>query len=922
MKMNSAAFTLLVCFVFSVSTLVGQRWTLLPRVTYGANNLEEVGTSCTSRVTYDSVHHEFWAGHDSRIIVSRDNGLSWSEPSQPFTPSPYNLGVIVASGAGRIIGSWANSYKRRLFFEFDRSNDSWESIYTSSRSIPYAVIDSAAFINLYTGLCPYSHARDRIWRQANLDSPYSSDNYDVGYDPSILQAHPTIMSIKNGGNWIEFSTVDGKISTSLISPTITHYCYSAQKNIIVAGIRVLQFSPTKYDEKRRVERYSIGVSNDSGKIFIGYDTIRFVNSKKIITNTEVDSTAFMLSTIRLHGKSITVVLADGRVFSTDDGGKTFWYRGVGEFSTSKTGAIHYSRQSYISTISDSVGNLFYSRNGQIFMVPKEIEQPLILFAKGKMINSISVGNGMMIATGFNYLVRSTNGGTTWILTGSITTPKEHDDFLPIPQKYMIFNRIVARDTDDIAVLSFTRGIQARYRGYEVGYELDGWKNLIYGSRKLTRFGEDYMDEHNSDITTTRNYEVVTFNSDSVQTLNRGIVHFLSDSISPLISGVSPEPYYPIRFYQQHESEIFCQINVLWHSTDGATWQEIGKGLPADSNGRQGTIASILRLRDGRLLCGMKGYTVFTQREFGTDNYDTSYVKGGLWVSSDNGQNWQELSHPAVTGSNVWFLKRKGDLNEQRLATAVDGGTDTLVASVGTVETKRVLDEIHEIGPDGNPRFTGFYDTISVTTMRDARIVTSTDGGVSWRVTYNEPKSRPGFSPRREIISRRDGSLLAATVESGVLWSPNGLVWTPLGNDTLNQTVILDIDVDTNDVVYAATDKGIFYINDRPTSVDDGKLNIPSKNSRFFSMWTYPAPVRTQVQVRLNNVEALSNTIRSLKLYNIYGTEVADYSTAIPQQSAGRAEFTLSLPAHIASGVYLLALDTGAGIVSSKLFVAE
>ncbi|GMV53016.1 MAG: hypothetical protein AMXMBFR68_08080 [Ignavibacteria bacterium] len=730
------------------------------------------------------------------------------------------------------------------------------------------------------------------------------------------------MSIKNGGNWIEFSTVDGKISTSLISPTITHYCYSAQKNIIVAGIRVLQFSPTKYDEKRRVERYSIGVSNDSGKIFIGYDTIRFVNSKKIITNTEVDSTAFMLSTIRLHGKSITVVLADGRVFSTDDGGKTFWYRGVGEFSTSKTGAIHYSRQSYISTISDSVGNLFYSRNGQIFMVPKEIEQPLILFAKGKMINSISVGNGMMIATGFNYLVRSTNGGTTWILTGSITTPKEHDDFLPIPQKYMIFNRIVARDTDDIAVLSFTRGIQARYRGYEVGYELDGWKNLIYGSRKLTRFGEDYMDEHNSDITTTRNYEVVTFNSDSVQTLNRGIVHFLSDSISPLISGVSPEPYYPIRFYQQHESEIFCQINVLWHSTDGATWQEIGKGLPADSNGRQGTIASILRLRDGRLLCGMKGYTVFTQREFGTDNYDTSYVKGGLWVSSDNGQNWQELSHPAVTGSNVWFLKRKGDLNEQRLATAVDGGTDTLVASVGTVETKRVLDEIHEIGPDGNPRFTGFYDTISVTTMRDARIVTSTDGGVSWRVTYNEPKSRPGFSPRREIISRRDGSLLAATVESGVLWSPNGLVWTPLGNDTLNQTVILDIDVDTNDVVYAATDKGIFYINDRPTSVDDGKLNIPSKNGRFFSMWTYPTPVRTKVQVRLNNVEALSNTIRSLKLYNIYGTEIADFSTTIPQQTTGRAEFTLSLPAGLASGVYLLALDTGAGIVSSKLFVAE
>ncbi|MCC6330764.1 MAG: T9SS type A sorting domain-containing protein [Ignavibacteria bacterium] len=129
-------------------------------------------------------------------------------------------------------------------------------------------------------------------------------------------------------------------------------------------------------------------------------------------------------------------------------------------------------------------------------------------------------------------------------------------------------------------------------------------------------------------------------------------------------------------------------------------------------------------------------------------------------------------------------------------------------------------------------------------------------------------------------------------------------------------------MDTNDVVYAATDKGIFYINDRPTSVDDGKLNIPSKNGRFFSMWTYPTPVRTQVQVRLNNVEALSNTIRSLKLYNIYGTEVADYSTAIPQQSAGRAEFTLSLPAHIASGVYLLALDTGVGIVSSKLFVAE
>ena len=912
----------------SVPQVVAQVWQALPAVTVGGAKYTGVWRpvgGIAGLVAYDTTYREFWAGHGSNIIVSRDNGISWSEPKLPIPPSPYYREMAISAGAGRILGALTNTYKLRVNMEFDRVLDCWTEI-DSFRLVQFhAIVDSAAIFlegkfnsQGTAGIWDLwvSHAGDQTWHSVTDLGEIKQVNYTMRLQgsPYIQEVHPTIVAVQSLDNWIEYSSETGRTARTKIPPTALYYNYSANRDAIIAGFRTLLPNPDPNKSNKEIPYFNIGVSTDGGDTWRLFDTIRFVNSDEIVTNTEYQKNHLQVSVMHLHGNTVTIVLADGTVFSTNDNGNTFWYRGVGEFVVKDDeGYLAYPARETVRT--DSEGNMYYVRQsgqllgtGRLFRVPADIRQPLELVTKGKNFYWFTLGGGTMLAAGPTYLARSTDAGNTWLLTGTVTEQYEDQDYTPVPQEKMIFDRIVATDTNDIAVLSSTGNIQAQYLGGDGVYRLDGYYRLNWAYQGEV---ELWIGEFHSDDYVTKNYEVADFTPDSVVDLNWGVIYMKADSAAPLLGDSLPRAYEDKkpRFYQQSNSEVFCQKTVLWRTTDGgATWQEIGKGLPADSNGRQGTIASILRLRDGRLLCGMKGYTLYTQREFSTENYDTSYVGGGLWVSSDNGQSWQELPHPAVAGSNVWFLKRKGDLNEQRLATVVDGGTDTLVASVGTVETKRVLD--------------AYGQTVSVTTMRDARIVTSTDGGVSWKVTYNEPKSRPGFSPRREIISRRDGSLLAATVESGVLWSPNGLVWTPLGNDTLNQTVILDIDVDTNDVVYAATDKGIFYINDRPTSVDDGKLNIPSRNGRFFSMWTYPTPVRTQVQVRLNNVEALGNTIRSLKLYNIYGTEVADYSTAIPQQSAGRAEFTINLPAHIASGVYLLALDTGAGIVSSKLFVAE
>ncbi|KAB2895384.1 MAG: exo-alpha-sialidase [Bacteroidetes bacterium] len=904
--------------VFAVSQSVAQQWGVMPLVMSGiVGNYIGKQYAPSSGVVYDTVHHEFWAGHASHAIVSDDYGITWSEPALPSTPSDRNIFMTFATGAGRVFCVFTNTYKSRMYLEYDRTNREWVEIDSSRRAGVLAAVDSVAVLLVSNGNIQQgrvSYAREYSWHSVDYNAPVAGLDF-----PNIQEVHPTIVAVQNLDQWIEYSSETGRTTPTKIPQTALYYNYSANKEAILAGFRTLLPNPDP-NNSRKIPYFNIGVSTDGGDTWHQYDTIHFVNSDEIISNTEYQKNHLRVSAMHLHGNTVTIILADGTVFSTNDNGNTFWYRGVGEFVVSDDNGRLWP-VTFVTQKPDSEGNLYYVRNGQLFRVPSDIRQPLELVAKGKQFLGLALSSGVMLATGPKFLARSTDNGRTWLLTGRVTRRQE---FKTLPQQIMIFNRIHATDTNDVTVFSYTGGIQGRYKGELGSYILDGSNDQIPLPTAYNIRGE-ILDEYNSDFYTLNNYVITEYTKDSiVHLLKANVIRLKSETTVNLFGDNPPENYgNMLRFYQRSNTEVFCQRTALWHSTDGgATWEEVGKGLPADSNGRLGTIASMLRLRDGRLLCGMKGFTVYSQREFSTDNYDTSYVSGGLWVSSDNGQNWQELPHPAVAGSNVWFLKRKGDLHEQRLATVVDGGIDTLVAAVGTVETKRLLDAIYERDPDGNPYFTGFYDTVSVTTMRDARIVTSTDGGVSWRVTYNEPKSRPGFSPRREIISRRDGSLLAATVESGVLWSPNGLVWTPLGNDTLNQTVILDIDVDTNDVVYAATDKGIFYINDRPTSVDDGKLNIPSKNGRFFSMWTYPTPVRTQVQVRLNNVEALSNTIRSLKLYNIYGTEVADYSTAIPQQSAGRAEFTLSLPAHIASGVYLLALDTGVGIVSSKLFVAE
>ena len=299
----------------------------------------------------------------------------------------------------------------------------------------------------------------------------------------------------------------------------------------------------------------------------------------------------------------------------------------------------------------------------------------------------------------------------------------------------------------------------------------------------------------------------------------------------------------VRFYLADNAEIFCQYDSLWHSTDkGLTWLPAGLGMPSDSNGRQATVSSVVRLNEQTLLCGLHAAAYISPQN------DTTFQIGGMWISSDNGNSWSQLPHDSLDHVNVWYVHRKGDVTGAPL-TMVGNNVDTLIAAIGNV--------YYEDDGDSWP---------IPLTMSNARIVISTDGGSTWKTTFNEPRIQPAFGGKRKIVSMPNGSLAAATVEAGVVWSNDGMVWQQIGSDVLSQTFISDLDVDSMGTLYASTEKGIYKIDvSEVVSVEDDKLNEPDNRKKYFTLWSYPTPAFDKVTVRINSIESANGDIKSLKL---------------------------------------------------------
>jgi hypothetical protein len=304
------------------------------------------------------------------------------------------------------------------------------------------------------------------------------------------------------------------------------------------------------------------------------------------------------------------------------------------------------------------------------------------------------------------------------------------------------------------------------------------------------------------------------------------------------------------------------------------------GLPRDSKGRILEASQILRLSPSTLLLGFRGL-------YRDDDTDTTILRpGGLYRSDDNGDTWTRSDVGMGRQSYIWYITK---LDES-----------TVLCAVG-----QVLADTNNTGNNETDR----YNQTGATIMR------SSDAGQTWTMVYEEPRSRPAFWGRRELLATSETRVLYASIDDGVLESTDaGLTWHTLGEIPLYFHFIHDIDTDKNGTIYAATDRGLYTFTPTTSSVDDEK-----DQGIFASVWAYPTPANGQITIRINNAH-LAKSKPKLTLLNIYGQQISDLSSSITQTPA-RQELNVSVE-HLVPGIYFIAMSHAGGSEWCKVMVQK
>ncbi|CAN5492211.1 hypothetical protein BH10BAC6_BH10BAC6_06800 [soil metagenome] len=790
----------------------------------------------------------------------------------PLNKYGYGDALFYPSSFGTVFTYWDgyNNNAHRIYVKH-RDSTAWTEAFPGEMPghVLYftVVFDTAVIIGNVTTGDFFSHSSDfgKSWRSLDLGS-LGSPSPTQGFRNAFSVSDSVIASWRMDG----YREVDIKTANQSHPPLPEHTGIYAR-----SGRRVL--GSTVYTDDAHPAR--LFTSADSGATWSYIDTVTVANTGAVVTSDMADGKAFECTHIHRLGDSTFVLTTKGRqVVITTDAGLT-WRACSGTITSDLTywGLTH---ESYWFDLSDTV--TLVGRGSELFTInllqctvsrlklPLDAVRSVTMLKNGELIAPANPAVYSSLDTGRTWSMIPWPEGATWNESLSGSTNVSH----------AFINTVRAYGPDSADVYSVDCGqILRLYPGSNRRARVlagDWFLSKLYytSSNSPQTVWTDYMNYGQYFTKVGRDTTILLRPTSLLRVGTR------QDSLrTPKGKGWNCQ--YATIF---SPADRWVQSDSLYRSSDdGITWSAAEAGLPRDSAGGVIPISSIKRLPNGTLLCAFRGLRKPVVSDTGTA--DTAIVReGGIWRSTDDGRAWSRSDAGLETDRYVWWIE------------PLPSGAILAVAG-NALYDKAVQGQF----------LTGWN-------LVGARIFRSADNGLTWDVVYAETRDRDGYPGRRPILRTSTGSILAATMENGVIESgDDGRTWHEVGEDLYGR-MINDIDEDSTGSIWVATDNGIWSW--QPTT----SVNEPYVNGRYTSVWAYPTPARDEVTIRLNNLNLLTAAMPHLYLYDITGLRRADLTNhVLANRSSERVEFTHST-ASLERGVYLLVLDTGSSYETMKLCV--
>ncbi|NQW29829.1 MAG: hypothetical protein HQ472_04890 [Ignavibacteria bacterium] len=876
MNFNYAVLKLIV-FVYGFGVTIpalAQEWRQLPG-TYLSKNNNKGSAGIAESITFDTCSRRFFHIYGQECVSSADLGKNWKQVSRDQRITISKFQRLSGDGCVQFV-HWEDK---------SRGHQTWVARYIESAD-SLAIVSSPDDIRLYdvtgssgavvallsaldnsSGLVSIDTGRTWNARYSKLRSSTNQLNLMLRPKPGVLAAYFTDEQGTEG--WWEFHP-DKPAPQYVPVPVGTFYYSYVNDTVIVYGIANNELNRTSI----------LGFHNVVDSTVRILDTIYCENTGKRLSTSAPDGSIqrYSVAAIRV-GKlgAITVWFERGDILSSTDGGHTWYNRNPTNPKNSRD--LDYNTTRHISAQPD--GSYFFVLYGRVAYLAGDITKPIQYLSPPMAVRMLAYGDGVLLAGTLINLLRSDDSGRTWMQTGIAPELVEFHTSPFNGAHYTALEHISPVDSTEIYAASAATGHLWKYRQEHkqwqaLRYLTADWESTTPGTDPA--FHTTSLSANPSRIIKAGKRGALWFNDFG---LNEQ--HLVPDTLVwnfPLVGG-----------YRSSGINSYVIIDSLYHAAfadslylsndGGVTWYIGGKGLPQQDNGDLVPCSNIVVLGSGEWIAGLRGLIIVT------DTTDNVGYRGSMWVSRDKGVTWSSTAPGLDTNTCVWNITMLAD-------------STTLVASIGMNAR--------------TPDFSVAYRH----SMSNGRIVRSTDAGATWADVYLETRSQPSYTGRRKILQHRDGRVIAATMEQGVIQShDSGQTWLQVGNETLLGRFINDIAIDTMGLVYASTDRGVYYFVPGTTSVDE-----PTEGFRISTLWCYPTPATDRLRIRVNNLQ-LYRGWQSLKLYNILGGTETSFTTALQQAvnqqpMSQRFEFDVDI-SNVPRGVYILALEGSGTPLTMKVF---